>query len=154
MANLDEGTVGIQILAGLPDGNGLPSIAESVLDDPKPVFALVELRPRKEVHNIDSDSHTVVLRIQQIEPLQGDEAKKLREQLDTVRERRTGQRPLIPADGQVPDGLTSDDAPAVPVDGEVPTGAAAAVGDSATVPAFTPPTPIGKKTAASKPAKP
>lgn len=154
MANLDEGTVGIQVLAGLPDGNGLPSIAEATLDDPKPVFCLVELRPRKEVHNVDTDSHTVILRIAQIEPLQGDEAKALREQLDLVRERRTGQRPLISSDGTVPEGTTSGDAPAVPVDVELDS-AAETVGDAATVPAFEPPTPIrpGKTAAAKPPAK-
>lgn len=150
MATLEDGTVGIKVLSGLPDGNGLPAIAEELLDEPRAVFALVELRPAREVHMLDNDSHTVILRFAQVEPLKGDEAKALREQLATVRERRTGQRALIAADGQVPDGTETDDPPAVP------TGAAAAVGDGANVPEFTPPTPLrpSKKAAGDKPAKP
>jgi hypothetical protein len=137
---LEDGEVGVRLLSGLPEGNGLPSVADKVLDDPKPVFALVELRPHREVHTLETDSHTVVLKLAQVEPLEGDEAKKLREQLDKVRERRTGAKPLIGSDGQ-------PNADAVP-DAEVPattTDTPAAAGDtSGAAPAFTPPTPIGR----------
>lgn len=163
MATLDEGSVGIKVLAGLPDANGLPAIAEKLLDDPQSVFALVELRPRHEVHNIDTDSHTLVLRIVQIEPLSGDAAIALRDQLRVVREKRTGVVPLpgvdgaeVPAvaldtDGGTPDGESlpvgpewGDKAPDAAAD---PTPLAAqdtATDGTAGAPPFTPPTPITK----------
>lgn len=150
MARLEDGTVGIKLLGGLPDGNGLPSIAEKLLDDPQPVFALVELRCKKELHDLDTDSHQVVLKIRQVEPLDGDEAKALRDQLDTVRERRTGQRPLLKADGTPAEHESGDPTPPAPEPDTT-------VGDAANVPEFTPPTPLrpGKKAAAGdKPAKP
>lgn len=136
MARLEDGTVGIKVMAGLPEGNGLPAIAEELLDEPRAVFALVEFRCKRETHDLDNDTHQVVLKIRQVEPLAGDEAKALREQLDVVRERRTGQRALLSADG-TPEDHESGDAPAVP-----DTAPADSVGDAAAVPAFTPPTPI------------
>lgn len=162
MASLDEGSVGIKVLAGLPENNGLPAIAEKLLDDPQSVFALVELRPRHEVHNIDTDSHTLVLRMVQVEPLSGTAADRLREQLRKVREKRTGVVPLPGVDGaEVPpaDGGDEDggagglptgpewgdgDGPKVP--GEpVPTAAADTTTTATTgAPPFAPPTPIGE----------
>lgn len=150
MARLEEGTVGIKVLGGLPDGNGLPPLAEKLLDDPAPVFALVEFRVKRELHELDTDSHTLVLKFRQVEPLEGDEAKALRAQLDSVRERRTGQRALLNADGTPEDHESGDPVPA-------PAEPATVVGDAADVPDFTPPTPIrgAKKAAAGeKPAKP
>lgn len=140
MARLEDGEVGVRLLSGLPEGNGLPTVAEKLLDDPKPVFALVELRPHREVHTIETDSHTVVLRIVQVEPLEGEEAKAIREQLDTVRERRTGQRPLLSTEGEPQtDPATDSVVPSATAD--TPTGAA---DTSAAAPDFIPPTPIGR----------
>lgn len=163
MATLDEGSVGIKVLAGLPDANGLPAIAENLLDDPRPVYALVELRPRHEVHNIDTDSHTLVLRIAQIEPLAGAAADKLRDQLREVREKRTGVVALPGVDGveapavdvaldTEPDGEKPPaDLPTGPEWGDTAPGAAAeptpvAAADTVADPAppFTEPTPITK----------
>lgn len=157
MATLDEGSVGIKVLAGLPDNNGLPAIASEVLDNPRPVYALVELRPRHEVHNIDTDSHTIVLRIVQIEPLAGSAADKLRDQLRAVREKRSGVVPLPGVDGaEVPavaiEGTPTEDLPTGPewgdtapeVPGEpVPTAAQDTTTETAVAaPPFAPPTPI------------
>lgn len=126
MATLDEGSVGIKVLAGLPDANGLPAIAENLLDDPRPVYALVELRPRHEVHNIDTDSHTLVLRIAQIEPLAGAAADKLRDQLREVREKRTGVVALPGVDGveapAVDVALDTEPTEDKPVAADLPTG--------------------------------
>lgn len=148
MANLDDGTVGIELLAGLPKNNGLSPLAGEVLDDPKPVYALVELRPRKEVHNIDTDSHTVVLRIGQIEALAGEAGKAVRDQLVTAREQRTGERPMIGSDGGIePDAAPERHEPDTGPGGtvppaEVPTAASDTAADADATPAFTPPTPI------------
>jgi hypothetical protein len=140
--NLDEGSVGIKILAGLPDGNGLPAIAADLLDKPRPVFALVELRPYTETHRIETDSHTVTMRIAQVEPLEGAEADALRDQLDARREHRTGQTPIpgLEADGtEVPAGATGPDEW---TDEEL--AAHAAEQEGGAVPPFSEPTPIGK----------
>lgn len=157
MAQLDEGSVGIKVLAGLPDGNGLPPIASDLLDNPHPIYAIVELRPHKEEHRLDTDSHTVSLRMTEIEPFDGEVADALRKQLRAQRERRTGVRSLPGIDGETPEAP----APATPEEGgweeEVPTSEAQAA-TSATTPAatpqaetavaappFTPPTPLAGK---------
>lgn len=162
MAQLDEGSVGIKVLAGLPENNGLPAIAAEVLDDPRSVFALVEFRPTREVTNLDTDSHTVILRIVQVEPLDGDAGNALRDQLRAVREQRTGVVPLPGVDGaEVPavaldtesDAATGEPLPVGPEWGDkpdaaadpTPTAAKDTAGDGAAgAPPFTPPTPITK----------
>lgn len=158
MAGLEEGSVGIRVMAGLPDGNGLPVIASEILDDPRMVYALVALKPSHEEHRFDTDSHTIVLRIDEIEPLAGDEADALRKQLDRVRERRTGQVRLPGTGGDDETSTVAPEATAggLPVgpewgDGTGPVPSEAEVvadkpeTTAGTVPPFTEPTPIGKK---------
>lgn len=99
-SELDEGSVGIKVLAGLPEGHGLSSIAGDLLDDPRPVYALVELRPKKEVTDIDNGSHQLVLKVVQVEPLAGKAADTMRDQLRKVREKRTGVVSLTGPDGE------------------------------------------------------
>lgn len=90
MASLDEGSVGIKLLAGLPDGNGLPAIAGDLLDDPRDVYAITRYRVKYERTDIENDSHTVILKLQEIEPVSGEQETVIRELLDKLRETRTG----------------------------------------------------------------
>lgn len=163
MASLDDDSVGIKLLAGLPEGSGLPPIAAELLDNPRPVFALVEYRVKREVTDLETGGHGIVLRHVQIEPLTGAAADRVADQLRKVREKRTGVVPLPGVDGDVEvppadEGPTDGGSPPPP--GDLPSGPewgdgqggaaeppaeAEPIAAEAGAPPFTQPTPLGQR---------
>lgn len=88
----------IRLASGLPEGdkNGLPSIADALVEDPKGLHvAIVLLDAGRLITSVDDDSTLPVARIRAIEPIaQGPDADELRRLLRRAVEKRTGQTEL------------------------------------------------------------
>lgn len=104
MAKNNDSTVGLALMGGLPDDDGLSPLAES-LDNKRTsvVYAVALINVDHVIERVRTDTATVKARIIQIEAsgLTKEEQDALKRILDAAHTRRTGSRAMIGSDGSI-----------------------------------------------------
>lgn len=95
--------VAVRLSAALPktnDTNGLRNIAKALLDEPRERrYAVIAYDVARLIDDLDAGTDTAVVRIQRVEPLNGDDADTARKLLEEAAQTRSGTGSLFDDQG-------------------------------------------------------